>query len=185
MKKINKTYVFILLFVFIVSSGISQSKITKNNDPMKITSIELEHTNPSMGSHETIITISLIASEQNTKRITQFVNKSMMNNTTSLYNYFKALENNDLELLKKVSSQKKDYNNDLPKGREISNLTFHFSSGKTITFKDVYHQYNLTHFYPDFTSYMVENGTKSNSTESLLKRDDEEKETKIDTTKWN
>jgi len=169
-KQTNKPYAFILLLFFIVSCGISQNRIKKNNNFMKITSIELEHTNPSMGSHETIITISLLASEQNTKRIIQFINKSIINNTTSLYNYFKALENNDVELLKKISSQKKDYDNDLPKGRKISNLTFHFASGKTITLKDVYHQYDLTHFHPDFTNYMVENGTKNSSTKSDEKR---------------
>lgn len=44
---------------------------------MKITSLTLEHSNASMGPHETIITIDLMAAEQHKARINQFLDEAI------------------------------------------------------------------------------------------------------------
>jgi hypothetical protein len=124
---------------------------------MNIKSIELEHTNPSMGPHEKRTIVTLTVSKDDSQKTDDFINKSKINNTITLYQYLKAVQTKDTDALNLVL--KNAPNQKLNQGSTISNLSFYFEDGQTIKLGDVYRKFILTHFKPDFTSYMVEKGT--------------------------
>lgn len=126
---------------------------------MKIKSISLQHTNPSMGPHETITTVTLQVTADTTSRTAQFINESMVNNTVSLVEYLTARQANDKAILDQVAQNAP--NGRLNEGATISNLSFYFEDGQTIELYDVYRRFSVSHFYPDFTKYMVKEGTLS------------------------
>lgn len=130
---------------------------------MKIKPIEIQHTNPSLGPHETITTVTLIVNNATVKAVNEFLKNSKVNNTISLYNYLDAEFSQNTQLLKEVK-QKEELN----EGSIISNLTFFCENGESITMNDVYRCYNLTNFYPTFTKFMVENGSITNQKNSFI-----------------
>jgi hypothetical protein len=156
----NHYKIFYLIFLVVIYFGDvhSQKPIVQITNDMKINSIELEHTNPSLGPYEEITIITLYNSKTHLETVNNFINNSQINNTTSLYNFLEANINNETKLLEEV------YNNtpkgELNEGEKISNLKIYLEGGKEIVLNDVYRQYSLTHFYPDFTSYMVEHGSR-------------------------
>ncbi|MBT34110.1 MAG: hypothetical protein CMO01_30980 [Thalassobius sp.] len=123
---------------------------------MQIKLIKLEHTNPSLGPHEKITTISLTVTEKNLQEVDDFIRSSKINNTTSLFEYLQAIENDDKKMIDSVLNNSPK--GVLNEGGNISNLYFHLENGKTIELADVYRQYHLSNFYPEFTSYMVKAG---------------------------
>ncbi|KIX20084.1 hypothetical protein SY27_16365 [Flavobacterium sp. 316] len=134
-----------------------------------VTSIQLEHTNPSMGPHENIISINLANNSDTEARINQFLNEATINNVMPLGEYILAYRNNDEKRSQKVEAAKNDEEN-LKKGSSISNLVFYFSDGKTpLKIKDVYRRYTITNFYNDFTKYMVENGLRATNDDQKIK----------------
>lgn len=126
---------------------------------MNIKSITLKHTNPSLGPHETITTVSITASEEHLARINTFLQNSTINNTVTLYEYLEAVQTNNSKLIEKVLGNAP--NNPMNEGETISNLSFYFDHNQTIELSDVYRRFLLTQFYPEFTAYMVEKGTIS------------------------
>lgn len=126
---------------------------------MKIKSISLQHTNPSMGPHETITTVTLQVTADTTSRTAQFINESMVNNTVSLVEYLTARQANDKAILDQVAQNAP--NGRLKEGATISNLFFYFEDGQAIELYDVYRCFSVSNFYPDFTKYMVKEGTLS------------------------
>ena len=124
---------------------------------MNIKSIELQHTNPSLGLNEKIVTVSLIVTEKHFKKVEEFLNQAKVNNTVFLEEYLKAVKNDNEEVINEVLNNAPK--NDISKGSKISNLSFYFEENQVVELKDVYRKFDLTHFYPDFTKYMVENGT--------------------------
>lgn len=136
---------------------------------MHITSIELRHTNPSLGPHETITTISLSVSEAHIAKVNQFVANSMVNGVMDLKAFLEAHLNEEFDSLKNSVRQ----NNDAifkASGGTISDLTFYFEDGKKVKMPDVYREYRLSHFNPDFTTYMLEYGSKSSYSPGQLPR---------------
>ena len=128
---------------------------------IKLMSIELEHTNPSMGPYKSIITISLTNNLGTEARINKFLNEATINNVMSVGEYIFAYRNNDEKLIQKVESAKKDGSN-LKEGESISNLLFYFTDGTApLKIKDVYRIYSVTKFYDNFTKYIVENGRRN------------------------
>ncbi|UZR96358.1 hypothetical protein [Chondrinema litorale] len=123
---------------------------------MKIKSIKLEHTNPSLGPHEKVTLITLPVTEKNAEKINTFLNNSKINNTTILFEYLKAVETNNKQVIDSVLNNAPK--NHLNEGQTISNLFFNLENGEVIKLDDVYRKFELSHFYPDFTSYMVETG---------------------------
>ena len=124
---------------------------------MGIRSIQLEHTNPSLGPHEVVTTVLLTVSESNRETVDRFLESSQVNDTLSMHDYIKAILDNNQADLEKVAAQAPK--GELNEGETISNLSFHFENGEIIEFSDVYRKYRLTHFKPEFTSFMVEQGT--------------------------
>ncbi|HAS38942.1 MAG TPA: hypothetical protein DCS93_00615 [Microscillaceae bacterium] len=126
---------------------------------MNITFITLEHTNPSLGPHETVTEVTLTKSKDNVERITSFIRTAQVNGVVTLEAYIKAVQSKDMKVLEEVSKNAPDRM--LTTGGTISNLHIHFEEEASIRLNDVYRRFNLTHFYPDFTSYMVAQGTKT------------------------
>lgn len=187
MKKTLITTITILCLLFSCAESKSQKSgretnaqnvaIVNNNDTLnqsdmqethpiqakniKLQSIKLEHTNPSMGPHENIITISLANNPDTEARINQFLNAATINKVMSVGEYILAYRSNDEKLIQKVVSAKNDGTN-LKEGTSISNLIFYFEDQQQpLKIKDVYRRYTITKFYDDFTKYMVENGSKN------------------------
>lgn len=131
---------------------------------MKIKTIQLQHTNPSLGPHEVITTVTLTANSSTEKEISTFISNAIINNTCSLADYLNNQLEENHEPVNKVEENAPK--NALNQGEQISNLIFHFETGKTIKISDVYRRYSLTNFYPEFTQYMVANGsiTKEDNT---------------------
>lgn len=124
---------------------------------MNITSIELKHTNPSLGPHEKIVILTLPINVQTINSVSEFLGLSIINGVVELKEYLEAKRNNNIEVINKVEQR---CNFDLNVGSPISHLTFHFEDGKHVEISDVYRCFNISHFYPDFTQYMVDKGSK-------------------------
>jgi hypothetical protein len=121
------------------------------------TRLVLEHTNPSLGPHEVVTTVSLSVTEAHETRIAQFLETATINNTTSLKTYIQAVHQQDEALLKQVNDNAPQEK--LMQGGTISNFYLYFEGQPSIELYDVYRRYRLSHFYPDFTKYLVEQGT--------------------------
>lgn len=143
-------------YIFSIVEG---DHVYENKNEFKISFITLEHTTPSLGPHEKITTITLLNSKIHSEKIIDFINKSQVNNTTSLSNFLNAKINNEITLLETVYKNAPKGN--LDEGENISNLKIGIEGGKTVTLEDVYRRYSLTYFNPYFTGYMVKNGSKS------------------------
>jgi len=124
---------------------------------MNIKFITLEHTNPSLGPHEIITEVTLTNSESHTERIHQFIDEAQVNGVVTLRAYIEAVSTQDAKVLNRV--WKKAPKGELNEGETISNLHIHFEDNSSISLSDVYRRFNLTHFYAEFTAYMVEKGT--------------------------
>lgn len=166
MNKSNTINFIIIIYLSLVSIIPPVKANAQNNNNMKITSIELEHTNPSLGPYEEIITITLVNSKTHLEKVNEFIKKSQINNTTSLYKFLEANINNETKIL--IEVYKNAPKGNLNEGESISNLTIELEGGKTIKLNDVYRNYSLTNFNPDFTSYMVKNGSRSTSNSNFF-----------------
>ncbi len=133
---------------------------------MKIKTIQLQHTNPSLGPHEVITTVTLASNSSTEKEISTFINNAIINEACSLADYLNGIQEENQNIIKKVleNTSKKELN----QGAQISNLIFHFETGKTLEISDVYRRYSLTNFYPEFTKYMVANGTITKEDNSMF-----------------
>lgn len=168
----NQFYTFsFTLIVLIIFSGIFSNIISQNINNMEITSISLEHTNPSMGPYETKTIITLFSSEDHLDKIKSFLNNANVNNTISLAKYLEAYKAKDEKTIDKVLNNSPK--GELNEGQTISNLTFNFDEGESITLKDVYRQYDLTHFNPEFSSYMVKHGSNTQQNPTKLNKEDD------------
>ncbi|MEO0471783.1 MAG: hypothetical protein AAF206_19315 [Bacteroidota bacterium] len=124
---------------------------------MDIQTITLEHTNPSLGPHETITIVSLEVSKPHLDRVRDFIQAATVNNTISLEAYLTASITRDTNTLDQVHAN--GPKGKLTSGSGISNLQIHLKDGTLVELYDVYRRFRLTHFYPDFTQYMVDNGS--------------------------
>jgi hypothetical protein len=147
----------LIITLSIISFGNPKKSHAQSKNNMKIKAIELKHTNPSMGPHETTTTITLYASENHLEKINTFLNNAKVNNTISLVKYLEAYQTSDIKTINKVMSNAPKSNapkRELNDGQSTSNLTFSFEEGKSVTLN----KYYLTLFYPNFSSYMVKHG---------------------------
>ncbi len=68
---------------------------------MNIKSIELQHTNPSLGLNEKIVTVSLIVTDKHWKKV-EDLKQTRVNNTVFLEEYLKAVKNDNEEVINEV-----------------------------------------------------------------------------------
>lgn len=139
---------------------------------MNIKLIKLEHTNPSLGPHETKTEVTLSISEEHQIKVDNFIKNAIINDTITLHEYIEAVINNDSKIIEEVLKNRP--NERLRQGETISHLSFYFENDFSITLNDVYRSYKLSNFKPEFSSYMVEKGNinhyKANSFEEMLKK---------------
>lgn len=126
---------------------------------MQLTQLTLTHSNPSLGPHETIITISLAANKEHQERIDRFLDEAQLNGITSLRGYIEAVHRQDKAILEQVEKTKSTER--LAVGGTITKFSLQFADQPSIHLGDVYRRYQLTHFYPEFTRYMVEHGHRT------------------------
>ena len=154
------------------NNNTSKQPSMQENNPIqaknsKLQSIELQHTNPSLGPYEKITTISLANSPQTAERINEFLDTSIINETITISEYIEAYIDKNVAILSKINANTPS-NKPLNKGESISNLTFYFKNDiPPLEISDVYRRYSITNFYGDFTTYMVENGVRSETSNGL------------------
>lgn len=129
----------------------------------RLASLALNHTNPSMGPHETRVTISLSVDENTKARVQQFLDEATINNCMSMSDFVAACSDNNQVLFEKL-----DKYGPKPElkavGGTLTHFTLSFNDGTPeIKLYDVYRDYNISKFYPDFTKYMVEHGIRLES----------------------
>lgn len=138
---------------------IQNSYVTAQGIQLK--SIVLEHTNPSMGPYEKIVTLNLKNTPETEKRIEQFLNESVINGVMSIGEYILAHRNENHSDIEKVETGKCNQA-DFNEGQSISHLVFYFSDGyQQLKIYDIYREYEITQFNNEFTKYMIENGDRS------------------------
>ncbi len=153
MNQLIKTIAIVSCFPVLACSSTAQNETI---EPLAIQAVRLEHTNPSLGPYEAVKIFRLECNEKHKETVHTFLTTSEINHTVKLYEYLKAIHEKDQKLIDKTIKNKP--NNVLNQGEQISNLTFTFEDGSSIELADVYRAYNLTHFNPEFTQYIVKHG---------------------------
>jgi hypothetical protein len=125
-----------------------------------IQSIELKHTNPSMGPYERIITYSLTNSETHKVEFDQLLEGTIVNGKFDLKTYLTAYKNKDRATIDEIF--KADYKGDLRSGETISKLNITLVGGVNIQVSDL-RTTELSGSYADFIRYLVKNGYRYES----------------------
>ena len=128
-------------------------------------SIRIEHTNPSLGNNEIIKAINLECNKTNLKEISKLLKNIEVNNSISLLKYLNASKANNSKLIDQVlnNAPKKSFN----EGGTTSNLLFIFKDKAVVKLQDIYRQFNLTNFNPEFTTFLVNHGQLTTNNSNL------------------
>jgi transcriptional regulatory protein LevR len=124
---------------------------------MKITKVELKHTNPSLGPHERIITYSMYNNDEHEQEFEQLLQRSTVNGSYSMINFLEAHKNKDEKTIKEITSINKD--KVLPKGGVISKFTITLEAELQVEVSDLRTIY-LGGYYSTFIPYLVKHGHK-------------------------
>jgi hypothetical protein len=130
-----------------------------------IQSIELIHTNPSMGPYERIISYSLTNTEAHETEFDRLLKESKINRKFDLETFLRAYKNKDKETIEKIL--KADYNGSLNEGQTISILKIALVGGVNVQISDL-RTTQLSGYYPEFIRYLVKNGNRYESGENEL-----------------
>ena len=127
---------------------------------IKLKSFEIEHTNPSMGPHEKVVTISLSNKPPHTEHFHKLLMETQVNGMVSLKDYIEFHLTKNSEQLKKVYEAFKS--GDLNEGETISNLKFTLETGQTIEISDYKRRYSITGYYwKSFLPVLLEHGNRT------------------------
>ncbi|MFK7795902.1 MAG: hypothetical protein AB8E82_00505 [Aureispira sp.] len=124
---------------------------------MKITKVELKHTNPSLGPHERIITYSMYNNDEHEQEFEQLLQRSTVNGSYSMINFLEAYKNKDEKTIQKITSMNED--KVLPSGGVISKFTITLEVGLQVEVSDLRTIY-LGGYYGTFIPYLVQYGHK-------------------------
>lgn len=125
---------------------------------MKVTSIEIEHTNPSMGPYEKIKTISLSNTTPHEEQFNKFLSDAKIFNIT-FQDYLNAHISKDKKILDQISKGVASTDrNKLNEGATISNLTISIKDQPSVRLSDLRY-YSFSGYYYDFISYLAKNGS--------------------------
>lgn len=124
---------------------------------MKITKVELKHTNPSLGPHERIITYSMYNNDEHEQEFEQLLQRSTVNGQYSMISFLEAYKDKDEETIKKITSTNED--KELPCGGVISKFTITLETGVQVEVNDLRTIY-LGGYYSTFIPYLVKHGHK-------------------------
>ncbi len=124
---------------------------------MKITAVQLKHTNPSMGPHERIITFTLHNTAAHEAEFEQLLNASTVNGTCPLSQYLTYHQQNNQVAIQQVLAQHEDQM--LSCGATISTFSLTLNDGKQVSFYDL-RTIDLRGYYGTFIPYLVKHGTR-------------------------
>jgi hypothetical protein len=125
-----------------------------------IQSIELKHTNPSLGPYEQIISYSLTNSEAHKAEFDQLLEGTTVNGKFDLKTYLTAYKNKDKATTDKFFAA--NYKGDLRSGETISKFKMTLIGGFVVEVSDL-RTTILSGYYPDFIRYVVKNGHRYES----------------------
>lgn len=171
---------FLLGFIFVINYLLPLGAQARKA-PMKLKYIELEHTNPSMGPHETVRTITLKNDAQHEKEIDRFLSETKLFDKVVLKAYLAAELGKNTAVIKIVTDEvRRADTSSMNEGATISNLLFAFENGPTVSLHDLRY-YVMTGYGKGFFPYMVKNGLTHDSSsdhdfQSMLRKDDTIKE---------
>ncbi|MGH1336167.1 MAG: hypothetical protein ACRBFS_08570 [Aureispira sp.] len=131
---------------------------------MKIISVKLEHSNPSMGPHERIITYSMSNQAAHETEFEQLLQNSTVNQAYSLMDFVKAYQEEDTALIKKITSIHAKER--LPTGGTISEFSITLADGLLVKVSDL-RVVHLGGYYQTFIPYLVKNGHRNEYTGGL------------------
>lgn len=141
-----------------------------------IQSIELKHTNPSMGPHERIISYSLTNTDAHKAEFDQLSNGTKVNEEFDLKTLLIASKNKDSARIEKIF--KADYKGPLNVGETISILNITLVGGLKVCISDL-RTTQLSGYYPEFIRYLVGNGARYESSSNKMPIFLEEEEGKV------
>lgn len=144
---------------------------TQKEQKMNLKNVTLEHTQPSLGPHEKITTISLDIKgyEENFQKLLQ---ETSINKSVSLNKYLEFLQKKNSAELEKIN---KMYNLGglSATGRTISNLIFTFQDDSTERIHDIKKLSIDGYYKKEFESILIKNGFKHVSGSGGLPDDSE------------
>lgn len=122
---------------------------------MKITTVQLKHSNPSMGPHETIVTFDMSNNSTHEEVFEQLLKESTINKQFSLEEFLKAHVKKDKatiqEILKAYEPGK------LASGGTISGFSMLLENGVEVHIRDL-RTTLLGGYYSTFIPYLVKHG---------------------------
>lgn len=137
-----------------------------------IQSIELKHTNPSMGPYERIISYSLENAALHKTEFERLLNETKVNGRYDLKEFLVAYKNKDKTTIQQVLNL--NSNKDLRQGETISVLSITLIGGVVVQIPDL-RVTELSGYYPDFIRYLVEHGNRFEFSEgdigSMMKKE--------------
>lgn len=160
-------YRWITVFTFIWASfavGTETQQMTNTENKMKLVSIELEHTNPSMGPHEK--KVSFIYHLNNEAVVAQkLLDETLVNSVGTLREYVEGSLAKDHLRLKKFYHMIPE--KDLTNGAVISNLYLTFEDRRKVELNDL-RKISLSGYYIDtFRAILVAKGSRYESSSKL------------------
>ena len=120
--------------------------------------VEIEHTNPSMGPYEKIVTITLYNKDPHTNHFRELLEKTKINGLVSLKQYIQFHIDKNTDEIRKVRQAYKPES--LNEGETISNLKFKLDSGGMVELSDLRY-FRLSGYYrKDFLPVLVKHGSR-------------------------
>lgn len=133
---------------------------------MKITAVKLQHTNPSMGPHERIITFTMSNKEEHQEQFEQLLQGTTVNENYSLIDFLTADQARDEDTIKKIiNTYTPAYLNE---GQTISNFTITLEHGTEVLFSDL-RTIQLGGYYSTFIPYLVKEGYRDERSNGSFK----------------
>ncbi|MGH1336166.1 MAG: hypothetical protein ACRBFS_08565 [Aureispira sp.] len=126
---------------------------------MYITTIELKHSNPSMGPHEHTITYTIQNQSSHEQEFEQLLQGSTINRSSFL-DFLAAHQAKDQTTLQAIFAAYQP--RELSEGATISKLTLTLEGGHSIILSDL-RKVSLGGYYSTFIRYLVAHGTKNES----------------------
>lgn len=123
---------------------------------MKITAVELKHSNPSMGPHETIITFNMSNNSLHEHTFEQLLQESTINKNYSLKEFLTAHAQKDSSTIQKIMDAYQP-EHPLACGGTISDFSMTLQDGTVVTFHDL-RTILLGGYYSTFIPYLVKHG---------------------------
>mmetsp|Transcript_16262 Transcript_16262/g.18091 ORF Transcript_16262/g.18091 Transcript_16262/m.18091 type:complete len:162 (+) Transcript_16262:125-610(+) len=123
----------------------------------KVSSVELRHSNPSLGPHNKPVSITLSNTKEHQKEFSSLMSKTTLNGVCSLEKYAAEKMSGNEKIVEKVN--KAVSKGSLNCGQTISTFTIFFEDETSIKVHDL-RVMKLEGYYSEFVKYLVKNGKR-------------------------